>query len=309
MTSAARTGEGDEIATPQLPPWLARHVSLGFTDDDVTALIDAIDSSQNPPSSIANLPAELLLHILEYVPVDYILGWRLVCRGFRDAIDGRTLYHHLQRTQLVGFVGPRTHWPLRNLTEEQYDRMQFLYASFSHVEDNACAMDQQRKPRPIWYSTHAVFKIDLGEFAVSSPTKVGESRYDSTIEYADTIWKNAVSRLELSGSEEGFGALRWCIKLDRAVLDLDLPLEARRHSFDVAVDMNRGIIKVAWKDMLFRFLKTESNLRRMLDQVSPPDDEVRPKADYTPAKTLAIQFWSCRGLFTGGSPATPTHVP
>lgn len=269
MTSSAPSERAaDDRASSQLPSWLARRVDLGFNDDDVTALINSIDSSQSPSSSIANLPAELLLHVLEYVPVDHILDWRLVCRGFRDAIDGRTLYHHLQRTQLIGFVGPRTHWPLRNLTEEQYDRMQFVYADFHHVEANGGTAITQSKCRPIWCSTHAVFNMDLREFGDSSGPGGTGTQYDSTIEYADTIWRNAVSRLELSGAEEGFGTLRWCIKLDRGVLDLDLPLEVGRPSFDVIVDMNSGTIKVAWKDMLFCFLKTEAALRRLLKEVS-----------------------------------------
>ncbi|KAH4222188.1 hypothetical protein HBI65_062780 [Parastagonospora nodorum] len=266
MTSSASGGSLNTTAASQLPSWLSRHFNLGFNDDDVSALIDSIDASQNPPASVANLPAELLLHVLEYVPVDYILDWRLVCRGFRDAIDGRTLYHHLRRTQLIGFVGPRTHWPLRNLTDEQYDRMQFLHATFDHVEDSSSSAYAQRESRPIWGSTHAVFNIDMSEFVAGSNTEGAGSKYDSTIEYADTIWRNAASRLELTGAEEGFGTLRWCIKVDRAVIDLDLPLEAGRHSFEVTVDMNKGTVKVAWKDMLFRFLKTEAALRRMLDQ-------------------------------------------
>jgi hypothetical protein len=269
MTShVPQDGTADDLVPSQLPSWLARHVRLGFNDDDVTALIDSIDSSQGPSSSIAVLPAELLLHVLEYVPVDYLLDWRLVCRGFRDAIDGRTLYHHLQRTQLVGFVGPRTHWPLRNLTEEQYDRMQFVHSDFHQVAENGGTARTPQKSRPIWSSTHAIFKMDLREFGSSTGAEGIGPRYDSTIEYADTIWRNAVSRLELSGAEEGFGTLRWCIRLDLGVLDLDLPLEAGRHSFDVIVDMNSGTIKVAWKDMLFNFLKTEAALRRMIDEVS-----------------------------------------
>ncbi|KAH3974449.1 hypothetical protein HBI49_077880 [Parastagonospora nodorum] len=266
MTSSASGGSLNTTAASQLPSWLSRHFNLGFNDDDVSALIDSIDASQNPPASVANLPAELLLHVLEYVPVDYILDWRLVCRGFRDAIDGRTLYHHLRRTQLIGFVGPRTHWPLRNLTDEQYDRMQFLHATFDHVEDSSSSAYAKRESRPIWGSTHAVFNIDMSEFVAGSDTEGAGSKYDSTIEYADTIWRNAASRLELTGAEEGFGTLRWCIKVDRTVIDLDLPLEAGRHSFEVTVDMNKGTVKVAWKDMLFRFLKTEAALRRMLDQ-------------------------------------------
>jgi len=284
MTSLASGGSLDTAAASQLPSWLSRHFNLGFNDDDISALIDSIDSSQNPPSSIPNLPAELLLHVLEYVPVDYILDWRLVCRGFRDAIDGRTLYHHLRRTQLIGFVGPRTHWPLRNLTVEQYDRMQFLDAKFDHVKDSPGSTYTQQESRPIWSTTHAVFKIDMSEFVADSSTGVAGSRYDSTIEYADTIWRNAVSRLELTGVEEGFGTLRWCIKLDRAVIDLDLPLEAGRHSFHVAVDMNKCTVTVAWKDMIFRFLKTEAALRRMLDQVNRPSFTTTQNADSVPAK-------------------------
>lgn len=290
MTSPVSGGSLVTTAASQLPSWLSRHFNLGFNDDDVSALIDSIDSSQNPPSSVDNLPAELLLHVLEYVPVDHILDWRLVCRGFRDAIDGRTLYQHLRRTQLIGFVGPRTHWPLRNLTEEQYDRMQFLDAKFDHVKDSPGSAYTQQESRPIWNSTHAVFKIDMSEFVAESSTEGADSRYDSTIEYADTIWRNAVSRLELTGAEEGFGTLRWCIKLDRAVIDLDLPLEAGRHSFDVAVDMNKGTVTVAWKDMMFRFLTTEAALRRMLDQVNRPSCKTTPNADNAPAKTRPFHF-------------------
>jgi hypothetical protein len=246
--TAASTPDVIEISSSA---WVPSHARLGFDADDVAALISSIDSSQNSPSSLVNLPAELLLHILEYVPVDYILDWRHVCRGFRDAIDGRVLYHHLQRTKLVGFLGPQGIAYLQHLSEEHYDQIRFLNAKFLKVES---ATDDRSSSGPIWCNTQAVFKleIDLEEGAF-----LGDAHAE---------WRRA-ERLGLLGFEEGFGTLRWCIKLDQAVLDLDFPLEAERNSLDVRVDFEEATIRVAWKDMLFRFLKTETALRKVTSQV------------------------------------------
>jgi hypothetical protein len=194
-----------------------------------------------------------------------------------DAIDGRISYHHLQRTQLIGYVGPRAMWPLKNLSDEQYDRLQFLPANFQYVEDvftnelgrwNRGTEKTKSVGESIWSSKHAVFHIDYLEFrAKPKMTDTGEV-YDSTIDYAETIWENAARRLELSGVEEGHGSLKWCIKIDHAVQDLDLPLEISRPGFDVAVNLEHGTVKVAWKAMLFQFFKTEAALRCMYDRVS-----------------------------------------
>jgi hypothetical protein len=271
----------DTCSSSPLPPWLARHVEVAFNGDDVAALLASIESSQNSTSAATPLPAEIILRILEYVPVDHVLDWRLVCHGFRDALDGRILYHHLQRTQLVGYLGPRNMWPLQNLTDEQYDRMKFLYANFQHVEDIGSNETRTLQSSPIWCSKYAVFKIDYSNFGANPEVYDAGLEYDGTIEYADAIWNNALNRLELEGTEEGFGTLRWCIKLDHAVLDLDFPLDATRTSFDIAINLHSGTIKVAWKEMLFRFLKSEAELRRMLDQVGLLKLEACPVTDST----------------------------
>jgi hypothetical protein len=257
----------DAFATSQLPPWLARHVRLGFDADDVAALISSIDSSQNRPSSLVNLPAELLLHVLEYVPVDHVLDWRFVCRGFRDAIDGRILYHHLQRTQLVGCLGPRHMWPMQTLTDKQYNQLRFVIANFSKVEHVEGTAGNRSDSSPIWCNTHAIFKINHQRLRTTLKGDSQGTAYVSANEYADTMWKKAQSRLELTGVEEGFGTLRWCIKLDQAVLDLDFPLEAARNSCDVAVDLVNDTVRVCWKDMMFRFLKNEAALRDLMNRV------------------------------------------
>ena len=100
----------------RLPAYLSRHMRLGFDSDDVAALINSIDSSQDPQSSeLSHLPAEILFQIVEFVPVNHILTWRLVCRGFRDAIDGPVQYGHLRRAELIGYVGPHAQYPLSQL--------------------------------------------------------------------------------------------------------------------------------------------------------------------------------------------------
>lgn len=253
-----------------LPSYLRRHIQLGFTQDDVAALISSIDSSQAPPSSsngnptLAHLPAELLLQILEHVPVDHILDWRLVCRGFRDALDGRVLYHCLQRTQLVGYTGPR-HGPfMEDMDEEEHEAVHLLEAGFLRIEEDTKCLEDKR---PIWSNKHAVFKIKE-EWYRAFRTMCGlETKPGDTINDVEPRWYGVLGRLALLREEEQFGQLRWCIRLDHAVLDLDFPLGKDRLHFDFNVDLRTGLVRVAWKDMLVRFLKTERALRVLLEQV------------------------------------------
>ena len=256
-----------------LPSYLRRHIQLGFTQDDVAALISSIDSSQAPPSSsngnptLAHLPAELLLQILEHVPVDHILDWRLVCRGFRDALDGRVLYHCLQRTRLVGYTGPR-HGPfMEDLDEEEHEAVHLLEAGFLRIEEDTKCLEDKR---PIWSNKHAVFKIKE-EWYRAFRTMCGlETKPGDTINDVEPRWYGVLGRLALLREEEQFGQLRWCIRLDHAVLDLDFPLDKDRLHFDFNVDLRTGLVRVAWKDMLVRFLKTERALRILMEQVCCP---------------------------------------
>jgi hypothetical protein len=261
----------DDPNDEPLPSYLRRHVQLGFNEDDVAALLSSIDSSQgSSTSTLAHLPAELLLQILEYVPVDHVLDWRLVCRGFREAIDGRVLYHHLQRTELVGYMGSRHSRPMETLVDSDYEVIHLLEARFQHIEKPIEDATDTGRPKPIWSGTHAVFKIADEWFREFREVGGAASRDGNTIQDADTQWFNTLDRLELRRTEEGFGTLRWCIKLDHAVLDLDFPVETGRKHFDVDVNLNTGLVRVAWKDMLLGFLKTERALRRMMNEVRIP---------------------------------------
>ncbi|EFQ93726.1 hypothetical protein PTT_08789 [Pyrenophora teres f. teres 0-1] len=249
-----------------LPAYLARHVNLGFNQDDISALLCAIDSSQVSPSSntrLAHLPAELLLQILEYVPVDHVLDWRLVCRGFRDAIDGRVLFHHLHRTELIGYLGSRYSHPLAALDDEQYEKLHLLRARFDCIQGQA-ADALAKSDTPVWSGKKALFRVDgswLDEFRHIS----GAAARKGDIWDSDRLWMDVLNRLCLRSSDEVIGTLRWCIRLDHAVLDVDF--SAQRLGSEVCFYMREGSIQINWKDTMVRFLKTERALRLMLEKV------------------------------------------
>lgn len=267
--SSAGTSNGHGNNTP-IPSYLANHIGLGFNGDDIAALISSIDSSQVAhTSNVLHLPAEILLHILEHVPVDYILDWRLICRGFRDAIDGRILYHHLRRTTLIGYMGPRH--SLRNipdLEDEEYEKIHLLRARFLQMSKRGTAHQPSlESQRFIWNEQYAIFQID-DEWSQDFQRIGGEAdRTESVFLDSDPKWFDILDKLELQKSEEGFGTLRWCMHVDQAVLDLDFGLELGRRNFYIEISLPRGTITVAWKDMLFRFLKTERALRITMEEV------------------------------------------
>lgn len=282
---AAVTAAAASPSINSLPLYLRRHVNLGFDNDDVTALLSSIDSSQARNASsqrttttttatsaarpaLAQLPAELLLQIVEHVPVDYLLDWRLVCRGFRDAIDGQVLYHCLRRTRLLGYMGSRHSRAMESLDDdEDYAAIHLLEARFERIETGAGDDDDQATDKPIWSGSHAVFRVDDEWYRQFHRVGGAADRQGNTIDDADARWSRTLDRLELRRPEEGFGTLRWCIRLDHAVLDLDFPTEADRLHFDVRVNLATRCVRVAWRDMLVRFLKSERALRLMLDEV------------------------------------------
>lgn len=251
-----------------LPAYLARHINLGFDQDDISALLRAIDSSQVSPTNktrLAHLPAELLLQILEYVPVDHVLDWRLVCKGFRDAIDGRVLYHHLHRTELIGYLGPRYSDPMVELDDEQYEKIHLMRARFKCIQGQA-SDGPAKKETPVWSARNALFKVDdswLDDFVHISGAA---ARQGNTVWDADNQWTDTLKRLNLHSSEEVFGTLRWCIRLDHAVLDLDFPIERLQNKMRFYIHPD-CYIQLDWKDTILRFLKTERALRLMLEKV------------------------------------------
>ena len=239
----------------ELPAWLTDHLTIDWDSNDVDALLTSIDASQSPQShALPHLPAELLLLILEYVPVAHLLEWRLVCRGFRDAIDGPILYHQLQRLQLIGYLGPRSLPDMRVLGHHEYEKLYLMPTRIHSMDDEPSLPDAQQDSKPPWAITHARFKMRYSWFAAHKALNVPRSK--STL----------LSQISLCRTDQAYGTLTWMIKLDTAVLDLDLPLEPHRRHFDFDVDMKTYTIRVQWKAMLFRFLRTERALRLLMDK-------------------------------------------
>jgi hypothetical protein len=249
----------------ELPPWLANHLNIEWNEDDVDALLTSIDASQDvtAPASHA-LPAELLLLIIEYIPVGYLLDFRLVCRGFRDAIDGRVLYHHLRRTRLVGYLGSQNDFLMEGMSDEAYEDLHLLHADFSCFEDEGPEKEtdqgsgtRQTGRRALWSNTYARFTFDLR-------WDEAHQLHASCEEIPSSL--SLLRNLQHSRNDQAYGTLTWAIQLDSCVLDLDLPLAVGRENFGICIDPDSYIVRVEWKPMLFRFLKTERALRLLMEE-------------------------------------------
>jgi len=239
----------------ELPAWLTDHLTIDWNSDDVDALITSIDASQGPQSpALPHLPAELLLLILEHVPVAYILDWRLVCQGFREAIDGPILYHQLHRLQIIGYLGPRSLPDMRVLGHPEYEQLYLMPTRLQSMDNGPPLPDVQHNSQPSWAISHAVFRMRYAWFAAHKALNAPRSK------------SSMLSQISLCRTDQAYGTLTWMIKLDTAVLDLDLPLEPHRRHFDFHVDMNTYTLRVQWKVMLFRFLRIERALRLLMDK-------------------------------------------
>ncbi|OSS44617.1 hypothetical protein B5807_10706 [Epicoccum nigrum] len=262
-SASADPPKGDHgiTETTGLPPWLANHLNIEWNQDDVDALLTSIDASQDATAPTSHsLPAELLLLIIEYIPVGYLLDIRLVCRGFRDAIDGRILYHHLQRTRLVGYLGSRNNTTMGTMSDEAYEDLHLLYADFKCLEDEGsdeASETRQTVRRALWSNTYAKFTSGL-------QWKEAHQLHASREEIPSSL--NLLSSLQLSRNHQAYGTLTWAIQLDSCVLDLDLPLAVGRQNFGISIDPDWNMLRVEWKPMLFCFLKTERALRLLMEE-------------------------------------------
>ncbi|KAF1949656.1 hypothetical protein CC80DRAFT_555127 [Byssothecium circinans] len=241
-----------------LPKYLARHISLGFSSEDIDTFISAVEASQRAEaSSLPYLPSEIQFMILDHVPIDYILPWRMVCHGYHDYIDGPLLYQYLTRAQLVGYLGSRTEPSLGRLPSKDYDSFRFLRANFERVEEPPEFTIGAAFPK--WRSEQAIFRVKTSWMR---RCKHFDERLKAS-QSSRASWETVLERLELLRDEACHGTLRWCIRLDTAVHELEFPVEALRNSF--GVDLSSGRILVQWKNLLFRFLKTETQLRKLLE--------------------------------------------
>ncbi|KAH9871245.1 hypothetical protein IAQ61_005424 [Plenodomus lingam] len=262
------------------------HTAPAFTTDTPTPRPDPVNPNPNPnPNSttapqtstnysqpshtsppITHLPTELILQIIQHVPIDHLLDWRLVCRTFHNEINNHILHHHLHNTQLLGYLGPQTAKPMLCLTDAEYDALHLLRAHFSHMQ-HSTQDAEARGAKPVWSAHHAVFRVEEQWFRDFETLRLAEhlEAHD-----APALWWRALHRLELLVGDEGVGSLRWCVRLGHGVFDLAFPLQTGRMPFFFAFSLGRGEIRVAWRDMMVGFLRNEGCLRRLVHEVRGP---------------------------------------
>lgn len=240
-----------------LPSYLSRHANLGFDADDISALLGSIQASQSESTAgeLPHLPAEILLQILEFIPIDYVLDFRPVCKGFRNYIDTRVLYTHLRRTELLGFLGEDgvLQWGNNVEYSNDHEDLKWIHAKFSHVDDG----DDPCRSNPLWRGKYAVFRLD-------------DNWYDACARAASfdmTVSSDMYDFLDYFGKRlpHAFQPLGWCVRLDHGVLDMDL---GKRCQEDPGIwfDFKERTVRVVWKEMLTNFLKSETAIRKKMDK-------------------------------------------
>ncbi|KAL1604826.1 hypothetical protein SLS60_004366 [Paraconiothyrium brasiliense] len=248
-----------------LPSYIARHLNFGFDVDDVSALISAIDASQDRGSTptLPQLPAEILFHIVEYVPIDHVLQWRLVCRGFRDCIDGPVMYNYIKRAEIIGLMGSPSTLEWAGIPSDLHESVSHFRCRFERLEDSIEAANPGMTNAK-WGGLHAVFRIDDGwhEQLLQIETLLDDAHIGQN-------WLYLLQRLHLQDvasprASDSFGKMRWCMRLDRAVLDLDFSIQALRES--LILDLPSKRVMIEWKRLLLRFIQGETQLRTIMEQ-------------------------------------------
>lgn len=245
-----------------LPSYIARHFDFSFDADDISALLTSIDASQDNTSTpgLPQLPAEVLFHIVDYVPIDYILQWRLVCRGFRDCIDGLVMYNYIKRAEIIGLWGAPGTLSWAGVPSELHKDLVHMRCSFQHLEDSIeTAGPRLRNAK--WGALYAVFRIDDSwheKFLLAESLSADRHKARN--------FQFLVERMHIEGSADGFGKMRWCIRLDSAVLDLEFPIQTLRDK--LTLDLPNKRVLIEWKKLLFRFIQGETQLRTIMEQVS-----------------------------------------
>jgi len=258
------TAEGPPGESSKLPSYLSRHVHMGFSSEDVLALIDSIDASQSSHSSarwLPHIPAEILFRIVTFVPIDYILPWRLVCRGVRDYIDGPLMFSYLTRLQVIGYLGA---WPKHqsrtrsHFTHKEYDEICFVRCNFQSVQ--AAESEDTAMRIPMWNRPRAVFRIEEKWYKILH----SGDRKPKIDQVYDILSERLQTRVMFAGHDDAWGTLAWCLRLDSAVQDLELPIVSLQDHLQV--DFPNKTVTWNWKDHLFRLIQTESTLRALIEQ-------------------------------------------
>lgn len=101
---------------------------------DHELLLSSLAASQKAsPSQLPTLPAEVLLTVLDNADPADILDHRLVCKAFKEVIDTSVLYYHIQRVELIGYLGPKEGQLMEQLNAQEITGTWHLSTRLSNV--------------------------------------------------------------------------------------------------------------------------------------------------------------------------------
>ena len=145
-------------------------------------------------------------------------------------------------------------------SESSYDQIKFIRAHFEQIDDMHTA---ELHSHAKWNHDEAIFTLEDAWFQgmeriEDQTTKEGVMR---------PAWQSLLDDLQLHGDEISHGALTWCLRLDKTVMDITPSPEVLGEY--MAVDLvNKKIVVWQWKTWLFSFLKTETRLRLLTYEAS-----------------------------------------
>lgn len=235
---------------------------MGFDADDVSALLSCIDASQDRTSTprFPQLPAEILFQIVEHVPIDYVLQWRLVCRAFRDCIDGPYMYGCLRRAEIIGLFASPTSLEWAGIEPDVHEILTHMRCSFERFGDPHWKADR-RITTAKWEGQYAIFSADGAwqtQFLQCDKQLKDSGKWPN--------WNYLRQRLQFDlPATDSFGKMRWCMRLDAVVLDLEYSIETLQDKLSVDLLCGKGVL--VWKDIFIRFIKSATELRIIMEQV------------------------------------------
>lgn len=207
------------------------------------------------PLSTSNIiPNEIGFQVLKDVPVANLLDLRLLNSSYRHEIDTHIFYYHLQRAELIGYLGPKVGFDrlLERLSYDDHLAYTFVRAQFDSVDPPA---EGQAK----WDTRAAYFRIGPAWYEALK-------RIGGRAEWGDAYFNHMGNCLDPQEAPEVYGPLRWAVKVGGCVLDMDLEKYLRPK---LQVDTEKGgvIIQIHdWKMMLVNFFREERAFQRLIKE-------------------------------------------
>ncbi|KAF2106975.1 hypothetical protein BDV96DRAFT_607010 [Lophiotrema nucula] len=187
---------------------------------------DEVDTAP-PKKPLTFLPDEILFTVLENVAIPDLLDLRRLNKAFREEIDTRILYHHIQRTEFIGYLGCSDYPLFENLSPKEHQDFAFVRARFDRLEE---VESGQAK----WDAESALFRIEPQWFtaleAIGGRAEPDDPYWEHAVECLWNFFKEETALQERIKHYEGwkftFGHVEDCM------------IDLRRQRYRAALDPN-----------------------------------------------------------------------